>query len=227
MRKVVLAAVFVFTLPWSGQAAPLCVAGTLADYIALGAGGCEVGQATVAGFMSTSLLGGAVEILPGDVNVTPDAGGTALDFGLGLSAGSGQLLDILILYSVSGGSFTSNLLSLSGAAASGDGVVTAVGDTCVGGTFAGGDPTTPCSGNPLSLIVLRDQIGLISPANATFAPSSFFDVFTAITIDGGLSGAAALNGTVRNAFASVPEPSLLIIVGSGVCAALARRRRRG
>jgi hypothetical protein len=224
MRKLFAAIAFVLTLPVVSQAAP-CLPGTLAAYLALGAGGCEVGLATVSDFTSASFLAGATEIAPSDVTVTPVAGATALDFGLAEVAGPGDLFDILIRYSVSGGPFRTNILSMTGSAATGDGVVTAVEDKCVGGEFLGIDPTTPCAGTPLTLIDIQID-GFVIPTDlATFAASSFFDVFTGITIDGGLSGTAQL-GTVRNTFSKVPEPAMLLAMVSGLGACLARRKKR-
>lgn len=226
MRTTLVAVgLFVFASQPSA-AAPVCLPGTLAGYIALGAGGCDLGPATVSNFSSAALLVGATEILPGDVLVTPVAGAVALDFGVNAAAGPGDLLDILIRYTLSGASFTANSLSMSGSSATDDGVVTAVEDKCLGGLFAGADPTTPCAGDPLTLIVVEDQFGLISPESASFPATSFFDVFAQITVDGGVNGTAALDGTVRTSFsgARVPEPSILLVLGSGLAWFAARRR---
>jgi hypothetical protein len=225
MRKVLLAGVLFVALPSSSTAAP-CVLGTLADYIALGAGGCTAGGATFADFTASTLLAGAMPIAPAAVTVTPIGGGVGLDFGVIRAALADELFDVLIRYSVSGLSIGAALMSMAGSAATDDGVVTGVEDVCVGGTFAA--PVSGCSGTPVSLIVAQIDPDLISPDSDTFPVNSFFDVFTEITIDGGIIGTASLNGFVRNQFTpvAVPEPITALLIGSGVVA-LAVRGRRG
>jgi PEP-CTERM motif len=221
MRRYLLAVGFVVMLSGPSQAAP-CLPGSLADYIALGAGGCSLGAATAADFSASVLALGAEAILPEDVTVTPI--GRGFDFGFSQAAGASEIFDTLIRFSLNALNSSKNILSLSGASASGDGVVVAVGDTCAGGTFAGANPGAPCSGTAAAAIALRDAFGLISPDIATFPASSFFDVFVQLTIDGGLAGTAGLDGSVRTVF--VPEPSTLLVMAAGLGAALARRRKR-
>ena len=220
MRKLLTVVVFVVVLPAAGQAAP-CLPGSLTDYIALGSTGCELGHTTVSDFASVAILAGT-EILPSAVSVTPVPGAIALDFGLDESAAAGDLLSRAFRFLVSGSSFSKNRLSLSGASATGDGNVTGLEIKCVGGTFTSPDPSG-CTGTEVALIVARDAGGLVSPDVERFGPSSFFDVFVELTVDGGIAGSASLDGAVRSTF--VPEPSLLLVLGSGLCAALARRRR--
>jgi hypothetical protein len=221
MRKYLLAVGIVAIFSAPSQAAP-CLPGSLADYVALGAGGCTLGQAKVTDFTASVLALGAQAILPEDVTVTPL--GRGFDFGVSQIAGASDIFDVLIRFSISALSASSNLLSLSGASASGDGVVVAVGDTCAGGTFGGTNPGAPCSGTAATAIALQDALGLISPGTAAFPTSSFFDVFVQLTIDGGLAGTATLDGSVRTVF--VPEPSTLLVMAAGLSAVLARRRRQ-
>jgi hypothetical protein len=220
MRKYLLAFGLLLTMSVPSQAAP-CLPGSLADYVALGSGGCTLGQATVADFTASVLALGAQAILPEDVTVTPV--GRGFDFGVSQIAGASEIFDILIRFSISALMSNLNVLSMNGASASGDGVVVAVGDTCAGGTFAGANPAAPCSGTAATAIALQDAIGLISPGTAAFPSSSFFDVFVQLTIDGGLAGTAALDGSVRTVF--VPEPSTLLVMAVGLGAVLARRRK--
>ena len=127
---------------------------------------------------------------------------------------------------MSGPIFNLATLALSGSDASSDGVVTAVQDLCLGGTF-GADPTT-CSGALLSMTVLEDELGPIGPSQL-FLGSSFFDVFVDITIDGGTFGSAELDGTVRNQYTSdqvIPEPTSLLLIGSGLAGLASRPFRR-
>ena len=213
MRKLILAGALIVTLPSLGNAAPLCVAGTLDQYIALGAGGCSVGPATFFDFTASVLLPLADPIAPSSVTVTPTAG-VGLDFGVNQTADPLDLFDILIGFSISGTPISQATLSMAGSSASNDGNVTAVEDVCVGDEFLGSDPGAPCLGSVQTLIVVQDAFGLVSPDKKVFSVDSFFDVFVDITVDGGLFGTSALEGTVSAVF-QVPEPQtvLLVIVG--------------
>jgi hypothetical protein len=180
-------------------------------------------MATFTHFTTTMMLPSAVEIPATDVTVTPVAGLTALDFGLSRSAGAGDLFDILIRYRLTGLGVIENQLSMTGSAASGDANVTGVEDKCVGGLFAGADPASPCAGTALTLIVVQDALGVVSPDGKAFAVHSFFDVFTEITVDGGLGGSSSLNGAIRTQFRAIPEPSTVLFLGSGLALLAARR----
>jgi hypothetical protein len=132
---------------------------------------------------------------------------------------------VLIGYSVTSPSFNVANLAMSGSDATADGVVTVIQDLCLGGTFIT-DPTT-CTGSLLSQIVLEDELGPIGPSTLTFpSVESFFDVFADITIDGGTFGSAELNGTVRNQYGVVPEPTSMLLMGSGLLGMAARQVRR-
>jgi hypothetical protein len=228
MRRLLLSAVFVLAIPSLGNAAP-CVPATLLAYIGLGATGCSIGGATFFDFSADSFLTGATPIVATDILVNPLGGGARLDFGVDVSADAGELLDVLIGYSVTGGSFSANTLSMTGSSVTLDGNVTAIEDKCIGGTYAGSDPSTPCFPGtalfPALLVIDVDGFEQLSDS-AAFGASSFFDVFTEITLDGGLAGGATLNGTVTNEFGNVPEPSAILLVGSGLFGIWARRRRR-
>jgi hypothetical protein len=201
------------------------VAGSLTSYGLLPAEGCTIGAYTVADVTAGVLLPGATAISPDDVLVTPISG-VGLGFGLVTTAGPGELLDLLIRFTLTGPLLGSAELALFGSTATGDGNATAVQDACVGGTFADAEPTSPCSGTLASLIAVRDATQLVSPASGVFGPSSFFDVFLEITVDGGLGGGAAL-GTVTTQFGprEVPAPSALVLLTAAAAAGLCRRRR--
>jgi hypothetical protein len=218
MQKLFLAAAFVVTLPLTTEAAP-CIAGTLANYLSPVFTGCELGLATISPFATTAAT-------PNDVTVIPDAASLAFDFGFDL--GAPPLTTIAIQFTLSGVSLNQNILSLEGAAATNDGNVTAIEFLCLGGSFF--DPTVPagCGTLETTLAVAHDAFGSTSPDSRTFAPQSFFDIFVELTVDPGVAGTASLDGTVRTAFAAaaVPEPAIVLLMGSGLCAVLARRRRR-
>jgi hypothetical protein len=217
MRRLILALGLVMLWPSASQAAP-CLVGTLADYLSPGFTGCELGAATVSPFLTNAAT-------PSDITVTPDAAALAFDFGFDLTAP--PLTTVAFQYSISGVSLNRADLSFTGASATGDGSVSALEFICFGGTF---DPLGAPSGcetiADTLAVVQQESAGVSSDTLGFLGPSTFFDVFVEITVDPGLTGTGRLDGAVRTAFTQVPEPSILLLVGSGLAGWLGRRKRR-
>ena len=137
------------------------------------------------------------------------------------------MFDVLIGYSVDGALFGSNTLSMIGSSVTPDGVILAFEDKCVGGTYSGaililGSPHCASDAACVGRRCIANPVGY-----GIVCTSVVFDVFTEITVDGGLSGSATLTGTVTNQFGgAVPEPSAILLIGSGLFGIWARRRRR-
>lgn len=229
--KKLLFAVTLLLAGGTANASP-CVSGSLADYIALGSGGCTIGDKTLGDFSAASFLTGATAIDAANVNVA--AVGGPFNFGLDFTltpnapslAGAMQLLDILLGYRVTGSSLIGASLGLGVSAATGDGAVTAITNVCGNGLFS---TNLVCSGpSSAGLAVVNTESFGFPFDSAPLAISSFFDVFTEITLDGGFAGSASLTGAVSNRF-SVPEPdtsALLAVAMLGLIAVMRRRKQR-
>ena len=106
MRKVFLATSVLLLASSVGTAAPACGPGSLAKYIALGAGGCTVGPITFANFAySAKSSGGAPQIQASQIQVTPSfqvpaTGGFV--FSAKWSVVNNQAQESIIKYTVSG-----------------------------------------------------------------------------------------------------------------------------
>ena len=203
--------------------AAVCVPGTLQSYIGLGSGGCQLGPLLFDNFAVASGQSIATAINPSQVQVTP--GGSmflpTLLFTLNSVAGPGTIFESFFRFQAVGPE-TAASIALNNPTVSGDGAVTGTLDVCRNGTFAGGAPIG-CSGTSGSAIAFQIAGDSQLSDSATFAFSSFFDVFVDLTIDGGLAGTASLpSATV--AVAAVPEPATLWLIAAGLI--LVGRRRQ-
>lgn len=209
----------------SAAAAP-CAVGTLASYIALGATGCTVGAASFEAFSVVDVPFGSTEVSPADVLVTPLASPTpGLTFQFDLDAAAGDLFEILVAYEVSAPVGLRGVnLAIEGSSATGDGVVTAVEDLCLGGSFGSGS-VIGCDGIPETLIVFDIDVERDVVEELFFAPVSSIGVVKDIAVDGGLEGTAAL-ASASNAFHLVPEPSSVSLLSAGALGLASWRRLR-
>jgi hypothetical protein len=225
MRSLAPLAMLALLWPATAEAAP-CAPGTLASYVALGAGGCTVGFASFEAFGVLAVPFGATPIAPEDVFVTPvapDPSRARLEFQLDAEASAGELLEILIGYTVSAPLLVAHArLALEGTSVTQDGVVTAVEDLCLAGSFDPGGPTG-CTGFPLVMIAFDIGVDQDLLETLAFAPVGSLAVVKDIAVDGGLTGAAALVAA-SNEFVA-PEPAAALLVAAGLLG-LARRRRR-
>ena len=201
---------------------PACVPGTLTDYIALGSGGCYIGNDQLNSFQTLSNLAGATPISPASISVTPSGSDTnpTLTFNLNSTAPTGSPTEVRFTYRVGGTNITGSSITLSGTSVTGDGGVTDAQNICRGGTF-GADGISGCTGTPSSLVVLN------SGADATTFPGvGFLKITDDLTIDAGLSGTASGAHFVDQFTASaVPEPSMIPVLLSGLGLAAYFKRR--
>jgi hypothetical protein len=228
-RSVLLAAAFVFMLAGRSQAAPLCGADSLTNYLSLGS--CSIGGATFSNFsLVTPLPTGATAVSTSSVIVLPFSTTTSVGFQFlfDITSTSFQLNELLFGYLASASGFTDATLSIPGAIASGDGSVTAIQDLCIGGSFTPGS-LAGCSatqGANLAFAIDGDQS---LSETLSFASAPVLGIVNDIAADGGLSGNASLAGGFTNSFtvaSPVPEPATVSLVAAGIVWLMRRRRRQ-
>lgn len=210
-------------------AASSCVPGTLQTY--LGAGPCMIGGATFDDFSLLPLAFGSSPIDASLIQVTPLSAANQVGFRFGVIASTTDVFETFFHYSVAGAGLTRATLQMAGSVASGDGVVTAVQDVCVGGSFPGGLPVG-CPGAAVSNIVFEIEGDNDLDESSSFAAATFLDVDNDLFIDGGLAGSAALAGSITNLFdiqaqpTAVPEPATGLLLVTGLGAIVRRRLQR-
>jgi PEP-CTERM motif len=208
------------------SATPICMTGTLASYESLGAGGCTIGTNTLASFTTLALTFGAAAIAPGAITITP-MGGTdnpGLMFTFSQTASTGQTLEAIFDYMISGPSYTADMLTLSGSSETGNGDVSDVQNFCEGGSFGpdGVDGCTHASGGLVTVDGLQnmDQSSLVSP--------HLLSITDDIVVDSGGTGTASAGTFVDQLTATtgVPEPGTYLLLGAGIAVVALRLRKR-
>ncbi len=203
------------------------MSGSLASFVALGAGGCMIGTNTLSGFQVLPGLAGSTAVSPGNISITP-IGGTnnpGLTAMTNLTATNGQIFDALISYMLTGNIYTSDSITLSNATSSGNGAVTDIQNFCAGGVFEPNGVTGCTSGNAGSLLVLGGPGANTNQTN--LQPIGKLTITHDLTIDGGGNGSAS-GATVTDQFAatsSIPEPATYVLAGLGLALAAFRKLR--
>ena len=192
-------------------AAP-CSLGTLPDYVSLSSAGCTVNGLALSNFTIDAFPGATSPIAAGDVQLAPAGDGLVLTGGSVLSANAGELLGLRFLFQLSGPGLAGATVALGDdPMATGDGAITVL----IG--------VTDALGAPLGDAIAFALDGLVdTPASFISPPSSFFDVFVEIGIDGGTVGSASMGpGLATVSFATVqavPEPATLLLLALALLA---------
>ncbi len=215
MKKTLLLILSTFGLSYSAFATP-CDTDTLADYMSDGS--CTIGDLTFSDFLYTSSdLGGGLAPTPVGITVSPATMGTGLDFNSLWVAGTGQLVDSSITFTVS----TSN-----------PGGITDLDLIVAGGaTGSGVASATESSVSPVLSLAAGYGPGTDMPEDSTtiFPPVDSITVTKDIGVSGGSTGGFAHLSDVYNLFSegtsTVPEPSSLFLC-AGLLAFIPIARRK-
>jgi hypothetical protein len=204
--------------------APLdCVHGTLADYAALEEEGCRLGTRVLSGF-ALGPTGGS-PIPSSAITVSPSVAGLtgSLLFAFdNASASAGQVLQTLVFMSVDPDNDLGEIVSLqlTGATATGNGVVTGVAELC-NGFFAG---VGTCSGPSTAVVTLVSATDNLPFDSQSIGPASIYSLSHDIVVDGSPDGSASL-AAAQLTFTSIPEPGTAGALAIGLtCLVLLRRR---
>lgn len=225
-----LAVTWSFATIASAGMAPACASGTLSDYIALGSGGCFIGNDQLNNFQALSVLAGSTAIAPNSVRVTPGGSDAnpSLTFSLTAAVPSNAVDDLRFTYRIGGANVTGSMITLSHGSVANDGAVSYAQNICAGGVF-GPDGASGCTGAPAQLAVVNG-----GSDQSTFGGFSFLKISDDLTLDGGLSGSASGAQLLDQFTASaagppVPEPGMLpaLVVGVALTAYWKRRSRAG
>ena len=215
MKRILFLGTAIFAAAQLSCAAT-CSSETLASYLALGSGGCTIGNDVLSNFQTLSGQTGATEIATGAITVTP-GGGTStpsLTFATTQSASANGLVESIFTYQISGPTFTSSSLSLSNSSETVDGAVTDIENFCAGGSF-GPDGVDDCTGAAGSLLTLD---GIQNSNESPLGPASFVSVTNDFTVSGGTAGSAS-GGTFVDSFTATPEPASLFMTALGMVVA--------
>ena len=216
----------------TGVHAATCVPGTLADYVSLGAAGCDISGTIFSKFEIVPGQAAATPIAANAVQVTP--GGTALSplllFTYNQTANAAELLESIFRFNVTAG-LADATIQLNDPSIQGEfATITGVMNICQGSPYPGTSPSG-CPGTESQDVVALSQSGSDLTATRTFGTfNSFFDVFFDITldpVDGTASLPSAQFGVTTSAGAAIPEPGTmaLLLAGGVILWARATRRR--
>jgi uncharacterized protein (TIGR03437 family) len=187
--------------------------------MALGAGGCTIGSNVLANFTQASSLNGTTNIPPAGLNIFP-AGGSSnpgiIVTGT-IAAASGQVFSTLLNYTITGGPYTSDTITLSNTTATGNGAVTDIQNFCVNGNFQAPTYVAQCaagqSGSPLFVLGNGE-------ATATLSATSL-GITHNLVIDSGITGTASgavivdQFGTTGGTTGSTPASNTVTSVSAG------------
>src|ERR1022692_3141588 len=176
---------------------------------------------------TSSASGGAALIPPSGVAVTPitTPNNPGFLFSSGFGVISNQIQDEFVDFTVRvnlGGHAIDDITLLQlGSGFTGTGSASVAETVCLGDTFADG-----CLHGTIATLSTVDNSTLVKLSDLiTFAPVRVIDVVKDLELFGGPNGSAFVSG-VENQFSEVPEPSTLLMLGTGIVGLTVILRRK-
>lgn len=188
----------------------MCLPGTLAGYVALGTGGCTLGNSQFVDFQTLEAFDFGTPVSPSSVLISPTGSGnnTALNFMTSQVADAGMLLELQFTYTVLG-TIMSEQVTLANTSVTADGIITLTQAVCAGGTF-GPDGFTGCTGTAYPLAAVNS-----GSDSVIFLAVGVVGITNDLVFDGGTAGSAS-GATIVDSSAA-PEPNSLWAVGVALC----------
>ena len=204
-----------------------CPVSTYDTYLGTGFS-CTIDDKTFSNFLySSSASGGAGTIPASGVAVVPvtTLNNPGFLFTGGFGVISNQTQDELFGFTVrvnQGGNPIDDITLLQlGTGFTGTGSASIAETVCLGDTFANG-----CLGGTIVTLSTVDNSTLVKLSDhITFAPVRVIDVVKDLELFGGPSGSAFVSG-VENQFSEAPEPSSLVMLGTGIVGLAGILRRK-
>ena len=204
--------------------AGVCANTTLDQYIALGSGGCSIGNNTIFGFQELLGQAGAVQIAPGNILVTTSGGNLnpTIQFTTSLTVSSPVFDEALITYQIKGNPYMGEATILAGTSATGFGDAASVQNYCLNGTFSA-NGVTGCPGDPSGTHNVLVNFGNGS-APVAFSPNASSVSITDDFVLDASGGGSATGGSLSDSFNATPEPGSYVLAGLGVITGLSLKR---
>jgi hypothetical protein len=204
--------------------AALCTADTLANYIALGSGGCNVGALTFMdfAFSTVSSSGGPIAVTAADITVTPVIAGNRAGLNYasaGFSVTAGQSIQYLLAYTIDDPPIIHGFeLEMFTNSPVFPGLAQIDSVECVGAAFVG----MVCGGTTTLNSVFDNGVSVSHKDVKFFAGTVIVGDRTTITLDA--TGGGSANFASFNGLAIVPEPGPFWLTAGSVLLLLWTRR---
>jgi len=226
MKRVLLITGMIVLASSMAWATPTCVSDSLANYILLGAGGCQIGDKIFSNFDYTGTPNAPTAA---NINVKPRTPSAFVDgvlfTGSWTVSGVNQSLDSNITFTVTvpGGNQViedASFITLSGVGITGTGLLTVTEGLCLG--------SSPCPGGTKALFDATTGPGaFVLQDHTIFTPTGSVDAAKDINLTTGNPTGLVTFSSIADDFSQVPEPASIALLGSSLLAfcIVARRKR--